>query len=110
MILWNRGREYKKFTPSEKESVVEEIATPDTISRVATISLLLNIFVPATIAVCTEWNLWIFVASFIVFDIVLCTLDWLIFFAIPYRKTMNVTLDEAQKRLSAIEAKRDSLT
>ena len=71
MILWNRGREYKKFTPSEKESVVEEIATPDTISRVATISLLLNIFVPATIAVCTEWNLWIFVASFIVFDIVL---------------------------------------
>lgn len=109
MILWNRGREYKKFTPSEKESVVEEIATPDTISRVATISLLLNIFVPATIAVCTEWNLWIFVASFIVFDIILCTLDWLIFFAIPYRKTMNVTLDEAQKRLSAIEAKRDSL-
>ncbi len=109
MILWNRGREYRKLTPSERESVVEEIATPDTISNIAMVSLLLNIFVPATIAVCTEWNLWIFVISFIIFDLIMCTIDWLIFFAIPHWKTTKVTLEEAQQRVALYEEKRDKL-
>ena len=109
MILWNRGREYKKLNPDKRESVVQEIATPDTVSSFRLVGRLLNIFVPATIAVCTEWNLWIFTISFILFDILMCSLDWLIFFVIPRWKTMHVSLEEAQRRLPLYEEKREKL-
>ncbi|MBQ8626908.1 MAG: hypothetical protein IJ419_12165 [Agathobacter sp.] len=88
---------------------MKEIATPDTVSSFRLVERLLNIFVPATIAVCTEWNLWIFTISFILFDILMCSIDWIIFFVIPHWKTIHVSLEDAQKRLSIYEKKRNKL-
>ena len=109
MILWNRSREYKMLPPGKRYAVIREIATPDTIKIFSVINNALNIFIPATVAVCSDWNLWVFTTSFIAFDIVSNIVDWCVFFVVPHWKTTHASLKTAQTRLDIYEKKRQKL-
>ena len=95
--------------PGKRYAVIREIATPDTIKTFSIINNALNIFIPATVAVCSDWNLWVFTTSFIAFDIVSNIVDWCVFFVIPHWKTTHASLKTAQTRLDIYEKKRQKM-
>lgn len=115
MILWNRNRPYKKrLTADERYEIAEQITTKKTIRNVEIANTIINVAVPILLLLIV-WNkklpyvLLILGIAFVITDVILCTIDNLIFVIFPYKRTTNMSLSKAQKRLDIVKAKNEEL-
>lgn len=111
MIVWDRSSEYiTKLSPEEREDIALNISTPRSLKRAQKINNLLNFVVPVLIFGVFGFNLIAFAISFIVFDIILCFMDQLIYVVFPYNKTKNMSLEAVQKRIDDLKAEKDKIS
>ena len=109
LIIWNRKRKYDwhHSTVEVREELAEEMATPCTLRRIHILNIVINIVVLFAVLFAFGFNLLALGVAFILTDFVLCIIDHLVFVEIPYRKSMNISLTEAQKRLEKIKKEKD---